>query len=548
MAGAKFRRIDGDVFQRAATVEDEPDLFESKSFSSASKRIKNTSCHFHKILKDFTGSAMKYLLATSWLLCLALCAVMRLPAAEYEVDGQVEQTTYKPYYSVATFHKFQFTVYVRDCAWLIRMAEIKSNEIPAGGTEIACVNGTEICKISGPRESGSDVLGKIGSLNWASVVSNTVPTGPGIIGHIWQMFASGCYFKNRTDNRLTPVFDPNASADIQPYLRLMAKWELIDGPVSLPKSVIYYRDNNNNVYPANRPIEASYTATGVTNAGSIKIPSGFVFEWKNGVIGQVTLINTTNAPVIDQHAATEHLKMRAVCAVTAVRPYCSRKDFTPTAKGRTVVTDLRALQEVWSPTLPTNADAWLFQVGLWDGRTTIGIVPRPTNITAELFAQFSGTSAPKINDNYIVEDGVVWLPLAAAKQFYVEGNSFQAASNPSMVVTGITNGEVSFAYFDKTRGNRQTANINVLGMNVAITQGAKPILAGVGLLANGSFQFGFSNNPGVPFTVWMATNLSLPLKDWTPLGAPTYIGSGQYQFTDSTATKDAQRFYRVTSP
>ena len=490
---------------------------------------------------------MKNLLAASWLLCLALCAVVRSSAAEYEVDGQLEETTYKPNYSVATFHQFQFTVYVRDCAWLIRTTETKSNEIPVGASETACVNGTEIYKISGAVDGTNSVIGLNSKyLNRAGIVSNTAPVGFSIVAHIWQMFASGCYFKNRTDNQLAPVYDVNAAADNQPYLKLMAKWELLDGPGSLPKSVIYYRDNHSGVYSTNRQIDASYTATGVTNAGSIKIPSGFVFEWKGFAGNVISLIHPTNPPVIDQHAATNRLKRRAVCIVTAVRPYCSRKDFTPTARGRTVVTDLRALQEVWSPTLPTNAGEWLIEHGLWDGKS-ISFEPH-TNVTAELFAMFSGTRPPTINDNYIVEDGVVWLPLAAAKQVYVEGNSFQAASKPSMIVTGITNGAVSFAYFDKTTGTRQTANINVLGMNIAVTQGANPILAGVGLLANGTFQFGFSNNPGVPFTVWMATNLSLPLKDWTPLGAPSYIGSGQYQFTDPTATNDVQRFYRITSP
>ena len=85
-------------------------------------------------------------------------------------------------------------------------------------------------------------------------------------------------------------------------------------------------------------------------------------------------------------------------------------------------------------------------------------------------------------------------------------------------------------------------------MTVAVTQSAAPVLTGVAMLTNGSFQFGFSNNPGASFTVWTATNLMLPLTNWTPLGAPSNIGSGQYQFTDPSATNDVQRFYRVTSP
>ena len=85
-------------------------------------------------------------------------------------------------------------------------------------------------------------------------------------------------------------------------------------------------------------------------------------------------------------------------------------------------------------------------------------------------------------------------------------------------------------------------------MTIAVTQSAPPVLTGLSILPNGSFQFGFSNYPGASFSVWTATNLMLPLTNWTPLGAPSNLGSGQYQFTDPLATNDIQRFYRVTSP
>ena len=44
------------------------------------------------------------------------------------------------------------------------------------------------------------------------------------------------------------------------------------------------------------------------------------------------------------------------------------------------------------------------------------------------------------------------------------------------------------------------------------------------------------------------TNLSLPLSNWTVLGAPAENPAGQFQFTDSQATNGAPRFYRVRSP
>ena len=44
------------------------------------------------------------------------------------------------------------------------------------------------------------------------------------------------------------------------------------------------------------------------------------------------------------------------------------------------------------------------------------------------------------------------------------------------------------------------------------------------------------------------TDLSLPLSNWTVLGALTDNPPGQFQFTDPQATNGALRFYRVRSP
>lgn len=82
-----------------------------------------------------------------------------------------------------------------------------------------------------------------------------------------------------------------------------------------------------------------------------------------------------------------------------------------------------------------------------------------------------------------------------------------------------------------------------VGAVVGPTQLINPVV-----LTNGSFQFGFTNLPGLPFTVLSATNVALPLGSWTVLGPATEFSPGQYRFTDPGATNQPQRFYRVRWP
>ncbi len=74
------------------------------------------------------------------------------------------------------------------------------------------------------------------------------------------------------------------------------------------------------------------------------------------------------------------------------------------------------------------------------------------------------------------------------------------------------------------------------------------VLTNPTVLANGSFQFAFTNTPGVAFSALAATNLSQPLTNWTVLGGVTESPAGHFQFTDPQATNFPQRFYSVHSP
>jgi len=69
-------------------------------------------------------------------------------------------------------------------------------------------------------------------------------------------------------------------------------------------------------------------------------------------------------------------------------------------------------------------------------------------------------------------------------------------------------------------------------------------------LADGSFQFSFSNPGGSSFHILASPNLTAPVNTWSNLGLATETppGSGQFQFTDHQAMNYPKRFYRVSSP
>ncbi len=67
-------------------------------------------------------------------------------------------------------------------------------------------------------------------------------------------------------------------------------------------------------------------------------------------------------------------------------------------------------------------------------------------------------------------------------------------------------------------------------------------------LGSGAFQFNWANTPGSSNDVLYSTNVATPFTNWTVLSGSSEISSGQFQFTDSQATNNPRRFYRVRSP
>lgn len=267
-------------------------------------------------------------------------------AGEYEVSGSIYEII--PQRGASDLQcSNEFTVFVRDCGWLIRTVEVDSN----GNTyvrEVGSTNGVEIYETgtrlnaqadnkSPPTNSSGPRGGKEAPpFNITLIVTNGIPVGQvnkDMVGHIWLMFASSCYWKAQHTQQLTPVYDWHASAPVNPFLTQTAEWELLAGEGSLPREVRYLGvwDETNGLY----------RVTGTNSVGGILIPSGFTFE--------------------ERHAwAVSHkmeLYKRVEAVVRSVRATCSLKSLLPVPDGPTIINDWRIKGEGNLPGVPYYSNA-----------------------------------------------------------------------------------------------------------------------------------------------------------------------------------------------
>ncbi len=75
-----------------------------------------------------------------------------------------------------------------------------------------------------------------------------------------------------------------------------------------------------------------------------------------------------------------------------------------------------------------------------------------------------------------------------------------------------------------------------------------PVLAGCSVPAPGQVLLQATGTPGLSYCVLAATNVALPLANWTLLGSATEISPGQFQFQDSAAANYPTRYYRLRWP
>jgi hypothetical protein len=120
------------------------------------------------------------------------------------------------------------------------------------------------------------------------------------------------------------------------------------------------------------------------------------------------------------------------------------------------------------------------------------------------------------------------------------------------VNAGLTSAAAGITYDQRGPGFPRVvgAAVDIGAVEVQSVVASTPFLITGDHLTNGTFGFSFTNVSGAGFTILATTNISLPLSNWSNLGAATEspLGSGHYQFTDPQTGSSAQRFYLVRSP
>jgi hypothetical protein len=197
------------------------------------------------------------------------------------------------------------------------------------------------------------------------------------------------------------------------------------------------------------------------------------------------------------------------------------------------------------------ASAELYDVGLQSGnswRAQITLAASPFNLGSSLtltgvgFRGASGSSSGNGQDSPTDYPLVQLRSLENSQTKFLLTTNWSGATFTSLPVLNFPPGYALATVF--VNGIQSTSSI----VNITLLTQTATLLANPQILADGSFQFTFTNKPGAIFNVLTTTNISLPMSNWTSAGGLTESTPGQYQFNDPQATNSPQRFYRLATP
>jgi outer membrane protein assembly factor BamB len=171
----------------------------------------------------------------------------------------------------------------------------------------------------------------------------------------------------------------------------------------------------------------------------------------------------------------------------------------------------------------------------------------PPTMTTAWSASEHGRGSPFVTSTDGTNNVIVWGIGSEGDQRL---HAFNADTGAIIYAGGGTNelmaGTHRFNTGIAARGRIYVANDNkVYAFSVPVYP---VVISNVTALPGHTFRFSFTNAPGVGFTAFAATNVSMPFTNWARLGNVPEVSPGLFQFTDSELIKGPARFYRVRSP
>lgn len=196
-------------------------------------------------------------------------------------------------------------------------------------------------------------------------------------------------------------------------------------------------------------------------------------------------------------------------------------------------------------TLASSASMFPYQVAV-DGFGNVYIADYGDSTIKEIPYAFVDPT-PKSYNCAAGGDTFVVLPSTVNLRVPFKPTITPPAAESWLTINDVTNGVVNFTFATNSGPNRG-ASITLLSQTNPIFQASQPNFLNTASPPNGVFQFAFSNFQNSTFTVLSSTNMLLPVTNWAAIGTASNIGPNFFQYTDTNAPTDSQRFYRIRSP
>jgi hypothetical protein len=175
----------------------------------------------------------------------------------------------------------------------------------------------------------------------------------------------------------------------------------------------------------------------------------------------------------------------------------------------------------------------------------------PPTISNVWNAAETGNGSPFVTSTDGTNNVVVW-GIGAGSGGDQQIHGFDGDTGAIVFTNGSANamaGTSSFITGIAARGHIYVAAANqVYAFSLPVQPVTSITLTNPAILPGGAFQFSFTNVPGALFNAFGATNLAEPFTNWLWLGSATEVSLGQYQFTDTQAPGNSERFYQVVWP